>query len=438
MYVKARIFNRFSRSRLIVLFWIGAATIVAFMACTGQFGWDAMVYWNAVQSVRHGFDPYAIDHVAQQAFHNQPCRQGHFPYGYVYSPMTLPLLRYFGMLPGWLLALMYGAAVAGGFILQLLAGLQLASESERRWLPLMLPWVAFFPGLLNEKTILCGNVVYIFYGLILVAAVQGWKHGRWLWYYLAVLAASVFKMPLLTLLAFPLLAGRRQWLPATITGAAGSLLFGIQAWLWPELFREYLLAVRLQFDWNHDFGVAPTGILGKALWDAGRPYLLATTILYPVFALSIGAVLLFLSHRFHRGEVSRRAWIPVALLGTLLLNPRIMEYDVAAFTVPMLLIAWRALRFALQYFSARDRDSLLCCTRSAHDRPDIAVILAGSGWFIAFNMISLATEWKPTESGILLGIFAMGVLVLRLSQPESDSVFHAPAHPHQERECFSV
>ena len=47
-------------------------------------------------------------------------------------------------------------------------------------------------------------------------------------------------------------------------------------------------------------------------------------------------------------EASAGGMVPVALVGTALLNPRIMKYDLAAITIPMLLIGGRALRFALE------------------------------------------------------------------------------------------
>ncbi len=67
------------------------------MAYTGPAGWDAQIYWRAVQTIRHGGDPYAAGIAAQLAFLSRPhpSPSDHVPFTYVYSPMTLPLLRLF-------------------------------------------------------------------------------------------------------------------------------------------------------------------------------------------------------------------------------------------------------------------------------------------------------------------------------------------------------
>ncbi len=426
---------RLSRPRLIVLCWVVVAITMATMACVGPAAWDAQVYWKAIQSCRHGADPYADGIAAQQAFHNRSTSNAteHAPWTYVYSPLTLPLLRLLGAFPGWLLGVLYGAAVAGGFALELWAGFQMAVEHERRWLALMLPFIAFFPGLLSNDVILSGNVTYILDGLILAAAIPGWKRGMWSWYYLAVLAASICKLPSLTLLAFPVLLGKRQWFPAGITAVTGGLLFALQNRLWPDMFREYLLAVRLQFDWNHDFGFSPAGVLGKALSGMGRPNSPAITILYLAFAGVLGIVLLFLAYRVRQGNLPRETWIPVALVGTVLLNPRIKEYDVAAITVPMLLIAWRSLRLVLLRSSGRGLHGggshaismasagvppLALGGGPGRNRPDRAVVLAGAGGFLACNVIAGTGDmWRPVELVILLAIFAVGVWSLYRAHP---------------------
>ncbi len=50
------------------------------------------------------------------------------------------------------------------------------------------------------------------------------------------------------------------------------------------------------------------------------------------------AILLFLSKRYFAGEFSLKRWAPVVLTGHLLLNPRIMEYDVAPIALTMALV----------------------------------------------------------------------------------------------------
>jgi hypothetical protein len=419
------------RTRWIILLWLVAAISIAGMAIAGPAGWDTQVYWNAIQSVHRGGDPYAEGLAAQQAFHSRPPSDPneHPPMTYVYSPQTLPLLGLLTYIPGWLLGSVYWCAVAAGFMLQLWACYWMASLQERRWLVYLLPFAALFPGLLSNDVILSGNVAYILYGLVLAAAVPGWKRDKWLWFYLAVLVASLCKAPLLTLLAFPVLVGRKQWIPAGITAAVGSLLFAAQPLLWPAQFREYLTAVRLQFDWNHDFGFSPAGILGKILWEPGQSHSTATTTLYLAFAAALGILLLVIGYRQRRYGLAREMWIPVALVGTVLLNPRIKEYDIGAITIPLLLIAWRTLRMVMEmatqwrlgnpgrHIASPAMFEPMAVLRS--NRPDFALALAGLGWFVAINVIAGTGEaWRPTALALLLLLFSLGLWTMHRSASE--------------------
>jgi len=160
--VSGRKASRLTRRRVIVLFWIAAAVTVIVMANAGPVGWDARGYWNAIQIVHHGSDPYAQDLAALHTYRSRlAANPGERPpFVYVYSPTTLPLLQFLGMFPGWLLGLLYGAAVALGALLELWAGLQLADEGERRFLAFALPAIVFFPGLITDDVILSGNVAF--------------------------------------------------------------------------------------------------------------------------------------------------------------------------------------------------------------------------------------------------------------------------------------
>ncbi|HLM79984.1 MAG TPA: glycosyltransferase 87 family protein [Terriglobales bacterium] len=416
------------------------------MASVGSVGWDAQGYWKASQAVHHDSDPYAEDLVALNAFHTRLASNPaeHPPFVYVYSPMTLPLLRLLAVFPRWLLGLLYWAAIATGALLQLWAGFQMADQRERRWLALMLPAIIFFPGLVTDDAILSGNVAYPLYGAILAAATAGWKRGRWSWYYIAVLAASVFKTPFLVFLAFPVLIesgrdrdsdsdknndrGRRQWVPSAVAAIMGVLIFAAQIRLWPGLFREYLSSLRLVFDYLHDFGYGPAGALGKALWRRGLPSSLATTILHLVVVCALGIVLLFLARRVRERKLPREAWVPVALVGTALLNPRIMKYDLGAITIPMLLIGGRALRFALERSAGEHQAANSHCAGQERSFFDRTLILVASGCFLIPNVITVAgPSWFPVETLVLLAIFAMGVWSLDQSSqfPVRSSQFSA-------------
>jgi len=406
----------FSRPWLSALFWVAAVIALAVMAYSGHVGWDSQVCWKTVQSLHNSSDPYAGGIASLQEFQKRlgPGSRVHPPLVYVYSPITLPMLRVAAMFPGWALAVLYAVAMAIGVLLQFWAGFQMASKKERRWLCLLMPAMLFFPGLITDDVILSGNVAYVLYGLILAAGVPGWKQGNWSWYFVAVLAASVFKAPFLALLAFPVLMDRRQWVPSVLTAATGVLLFAEQMRLWPHMFREYLMSIRLMFDVAHDFGFGPAGLLGRVLCYRGLPYSRATSILSVIFAGFVGVGLLILARRVRQDNLLRENWIPVALVGTLLLNPRIMKYDLAAMTIPMLLIGWRTLQFATRRSDEEEQQD--DSGRNGQKLSVSTAIFVGAGCFLIPNVITVAgPSWFPVELMVVLAIFASGVWCLNRS-----------------------
>jgi hypothetical protein len=417
------------RTRWIVLLWLVAIVSMYGMSIADPPGLDAIPCWTAIQSVSHGNSPYAKGMVAFNAYYSLSHKAGDQPPCiYWYSPLTIPILRVLAFFPGWLLGPLYACAVVAGFLLQLKAGYSMAREEERRWLIFLLPFAAFFPGLLNDGVILGSNVAYILYGLVLAAAIPGWKQNKWLWFYLAVLAASICKAPMLTLLAFPVLVGRKQWIWAGITGAVGCLLFAAQPFFWPALFKEFLLAVRAQFDLHHDFGFGPTGVLGKWLWEMNIPYSPATTIGYFVWVLALGTLLVAISLRVRRNPHLREIWIPIAFVGALLMNPRIKEYDIAPLTVPLFLIAWRSLRLGqdrmTQWRAGRafGFHASVATQTPPHYRKLIFPIVVGGGLFVACNVIKFLWEdWIPIQLVVLLLVFSLGYWSLRsyTAVPES-------------------
>jgi hypothetical protein len=405
-----RVPRKTRRALWIALLWLVAAISVGGIALFVKAGWDTDVYWNAVQSVGRGGDPYADGIAAQLAYHrpDRPTEDDHILWTFVYSPLLLPLLRVLAWFPGWLLGALYGGAVVAGFLLQLWAACRLATVQERRWLVWLLPFAVFFPGLLNDYVILGGNIAFILYGLVLVAAVSGWQRNRWLWFYLAVLLASIAKAPMLTLLAFPLLVGKRQWLPASITGASGCLLFAAPAFLWPAQFKEFLLGISLQYEYSHGFGFSPSGVVGRWLWDMRRPYSSAFTITYLVWAIALGSLLLAVGSYVRRHPHLRELWIPVALVGTILMSPRLMDYDDTPLTIPLLLIAWRCLQLGGRHLarckagrnaaSAQTQLQSLC-----GDASTLTLGIIGAGIFVAVNALDfLGGPRVPLELVVLL------------------------------------
>jgi len=327
-----------------VVFWVLAVCALPYWVSNQGVppGWDVRVYRNAVHSLRQARDPYADGIAVQYIYHLAAHAEGEMPpYTYVYSPLTLPLLKLVAAHPARFLAFCYWTLYATGFLLMIWASMKVAAPAEYPFIALFAPAAIFFPGLLFNTVVLSGNVAYPLYGAAWAAALLGWRRDRWLPFYCVTFAAACCKGPLLTLLAIPFFSSRRQWLPAGLVASAGLTLFLLQPVLWPSEFHNYLQAVSLQFSYNRDFGVSPAGLLGHALAVFARPYSVPGAVFYLFYAGLVGSALLHLSRRFRAGEISLQQWMPIVMVGTILLNPRIKEYDIAAITLPMAVLAWR-------------------------------------------------------------------------------------------------
>lgn len=335
-----------SRSKIVaIVFWVLAvAAIPLWHSMVPDLDWDARLYLNAIYSVKTGHDPYLDDIAALTAYQIQPALHAHRrePVVYMYSPITIPLLRVIASFPSTLYIWGYWIVYAAGAIAQIWVSMRAAEPGEREIMQCLAPAAAFFPGLIQTSTLMDGNVAYVLYGLVFATAYLGWRRGTWSWFYLATVLVSCCKLPMLSLLAIPVLSARRQWLPASIAAAGGMALFLIQPWIWPSYFHNYLQSIDLGFSYYHSFGVGPAGLLGRALFRAGLPYQSASTVFYLCLALPLFGLLFCLSRRYLDGQFSPQQWIPVMLVGVILLNPRVMEYDFAPLTLLMALILYRA------------------------------------------------------------------------------------------------
>jgi hypothetical protein len=373
------------------IFWtLAFASIPAWISFDAP-GWDYSIYRRAIHSVQAGHDPYSDAIAVQDAFHRELTHdpKAATPFSYVYSPITLPLLRPIGALPVWLSSIAYWLIYAACALCLVWVGMQAVDERERNGFLLIAPAALFFPGMLQHDVILSGNVVIVLYTLVLLGAAIGWRCGQWYWCYLAILVASCYKAPLLVLAAIPALCGRRQWLPAGINMATGIGLFAIQSLIWPTLFHNFLRAVDLQFIYNRDFGISPAGQFTALLYAHGIPYTIAGPVIYLLYAVPVFAVLLHLSRRFLSGQFSLRQWLPVLMLGSFLLNPRMIEYDVIPLTLPMALIGWR---FFARYNPPRRAILLL------------SLVVAVGNIFAVQNF----GHWKQVEGIFLIAFFAAG------------------------------
>jgi hypothetical protein len=381
-----------ARSRpLALILWILAFAAIPVWTAFDHPGWDIVFYRNAITALHAGHDPYLDAMAVQEAFHRTLAQHPNDipPFSYVYSPMTLPLLRLIGTLPVWFSGGLYWLAIAVSTFIPLFVVWRAAEPADLTFCRIVAPVAIFFPGLLAQDTVLSGNIAFILYALIFLGAARGWWRGRWLWCYLAILLASCFKAPLLCLVVVPLLSARRQWIPAGLTTIAGATLFAVQSLIWPSMFVHFLQAVQLQFTYNRDFGSSPAGVFGTILTGHGVSYTPLSELFYALYAVVVFASLLYLSRQFLSGRFSLGQWIPVLLLGVALLNPRLMEYDLAPLALPMGLIGWRFIR----------RISLSAW----------AVVLYFSV-FLAANVIAVgvARAWKPIECVLLISFFAAG------------------------------
>lgn len=328
----------------VLIFWLMAALAVPVWIAHDSSAWDVRVYDAALKSIEVGHDPYVDATTIQKQHHvsvaaNSSVDTGKDPpYSYVYSPVTLILLRSLANVPRHLLLVLYWSAYVVCTCLSIAVCVWFGTKQEQTPLLYMAGIAAFFPGLLANGTVLGGNIAYILYGFALLAAWFGWRRSVWRPFYAVVLAASCFKAPLLSLALIPALSARKQWLPSLATIAVGIALFASQSVLWPNLFRHYLEAVELQFSFNHDFGCSPAGLLSEFLYAHGRSYSPASSFFYAAYAIPVLCALVYLSRTYLKGAFQLREWAPVLLLGIILLNPRIMEYDVAPVTLAMALV----------------------------------------------------------------------------------------------------
>ena len=330
---------------LACIFWILAVGTFPIWLSVSHPGWDARVYARAMRWVAAGQDPYAAGIAQEEAYyaHIPGAGENGVPFAYVYSPITLPVLKLASAVPVRLLKAEYWLLYSVCALACILVTMRAAQGNEKRWMALMAPVAIFFPGLLVHDVVQSGNLAYILYGAALAAAWLGWKRANWLPFYCVVVAASCFKAPYLCLLAVPFFSARREILRTSIAAAAGVGLFAVQAWIWPVAFHNYLRAVELQFVWNRDFGISPAGQFGALLEALQYPFETAGWIFYALYALPVVAMLWILGRRFQRGALSLGEWMPVILLGAILLNPRHIEYDLAPLTLPLALIGLRLL-----------------------------------------------------------------------------------------------
>lgn len=374
--------------------WFAVCISICIWAVFQTPGWDAAIYRNAMHSLQAEHDPY-IDAIRIQKliYSRGPIPPGtDTPYSYVYPPITLPILGFFSKLPIVVEGLLYWPLYITAILAQLWVGLLFPKGREKRIFVYLTPVALFFPGLLVNETILSGNIAHVLYAAILLAAVIGWRHNKWRWFYIAVLAASCVKAPYLSLVAIPVLSARKQWMHAGITTLASIALFVIQAFLWPSLFHNYLEAVELMFSLNHDFGCSVAGLFSQWLAAHHLPYFIGS-LFYLAYALPLAVLLFYLSRKYFARVFLLKEWGPILLVGVILLNPRLIEYDVAPITLPLALIAWRVasscttkkragITLAILFFVANAFALTDWNLRKMIDGPLLVIIFLAGSWHL--------------------------------------------------------
>ena len=394
------------------LYW--ALAILGMMAwiAADPPGWDLDVYRKAVSSFQSGHDPYQ-DEIAGTGDY---ARNLSAEYGggaslyYVYSPVTLQIVAVTDKFR--ISRLLYWLVYAGCVLAIVLVAASAITTRDPRYAALVPPAALFFPGLLVNGTLLSGNVAIILYGLVYAGAAIGWRKNRWLPFYVAVLLCSLFKLPMLGLLAIAVFSAPKQWIPASVTAVVALSGFAAQSYFFPILFRHQLQAVDHLFSFNRDVGCSPAGIFAGLLFDHGAPYFPLAPLFFLVYALPICAILYRLSKRFLAGDLLFAEWMPVLLVGVTLLNPRLLEYDVLPITIPLALIA----------------------IRSAHRAPcpKLAALMLCGLWLAANSAVFAShrtLRWKQVECVILCALFILGSLGLLRTSTANRELRTIDAHP---------
>ena len=374
------------------------------MARIFPFAADAKVYETAAKELQSGTSPYQAGIARLQVNHARNSNERTM--NYIYPPVTLPLIKAVGSTPAWLhisaFWLLYGMGI--WLVLRTQERFFLGDE---RWIFFLLsPLCVFFPGLLNDDFLLAGNVAPILYGIVYAAAVWDWEHRQWKWFYVAVLFCSIFKLPLLTLLAIPALTATGQLRKVIGTGVVGGAIYSLQGLIWPQAFAQYRQMMTLEVLDNNQMGFGPAGLLARFLIEHNLPYIESFAIAYLACAAIIAYLLYAASRQYLAGRISAPQWFPVLLIGVILLNPRIKQYDAEAVTLPMAIVAWRLLaerirsrqRAAVAFFLLFSAGNALAAFANAWDLTEMLAIVSLFGLSMCSLLRTSAAAAEAAEA----------------------------------------
>jgi hypothetical protein len=294
--------------------------------------WDAYVYSRGIRTYLAGGDPYLRI----------------FKLNFVYPPLFLKTgalaLDFLPLKPtAYLYLLLHCIAVLSVPFLLVKAWVRIP------WLTASLALTIFLcqPGMVAEQALFSGNISGIFYASALIAGIPGIRKNRWTWFYFVVLSGSLIKIPFASLLLLPLLLGEGQLLKSAATAAAAIFGTFLQKLAWPDLYRNYVDAVRFQLINRADYGFGIVGSSRLHHWGSHVP-LIHDNIGYVLHVALVGALVLGLCvlRRVRRGALSEDTWNAAVLVAALLINPRLKPYDVDIVVLPALVLVVESLRAA--------------------------------------------------------------------------------------------
>jgi hypothetical protein len=132
-----------------LVLWILIFAAVPISISFSPAAWDVAVYRNAIRSLRADHDPYLDAIATQKLYYSHPVHPvGDPPFSYVYSPITLPILRFIGILPIWLSGSLYWLVYSLGVLAEIWVAMLAVEERERRHFLYLGPLAVFFSGLL--------------------------------------------------------------------------------------------------------------------------------------------------------------------------------------------------------------------------------------------------------------------------------------------------
>ncbi len=321
--------------------WCTILWVATICAVVGMFlwlpdrCWDLRVSTEALGYLRQGLDPYQAS-IAHQKMEEA---LGHHVFLYWYPPVSIDFLRALNLIPAVLRSLLFWLAYFAGLGLQLWAGAKLVRTSEWKTVRYLLPVAIFFPACLPSDTILSGNIAIPILGVVMFTCVQAWQTQRWTWFYIAVLASSLIKPPMLIWLVVPALVGSAEYLRSSLAGTVGLACFILQKVFYPQSFATFMQSVRYALPLETNYSVS--GLFNHSLQNLGRPFPTLSVIFYFLTTIIVLLIIVYFALEFRKGYIAGTSFFTVLVVATALLSPRVKEYDLLPLTIPMCLIILR-------------------------------------------------------------------------------------------------